>query len=235
MREYWDKLDVVDANLIKFLLTKQQEYVKYIEDILDSERVVTQKTMQRKLTRAKQIQKQISQDIKNKLSDEYVKTYEETVKALYKQENFKGNFNQVSWSRIKKIQTAGLSFLDNYTEDMYKKVKNELNIAYMNGESFYEAFERIKPIGNNKSRPKIMIRDQMSRISQTAIEEGYKSDPKADEYEYYWTGPDDSRTTDICEDRKAQNPYTFKQMKKLDPHPHIQCRHRWTRKLKRRK
>lgn len=232
MKKYWDKLDVLEIDFIKFLMKHQKEYISRLEDILDSNKTLTIKTIERKLKRAREMNKQIYDDVKKRYINSYDKVFEDTIKELYKDENISGSFNKISWSRVSKLKQSGLVFMDNYTEDMIKNIKTQLYISYVNGESFEEAYERIKPYGNNSSRPKVMVRDQMSRISQEAIEEGYKAADNADKYYYYWTGPSDSRTTDICEDRKNKNPYTLEQMLKLDSHPHIQCRHRWTRRLR---
>ena len=160
------------------------------------------------------------------------KCLRQLLELCIRQKKIAGNFDKISYSRLEQLKRAGLQFLDNYTQDMVQLVQDQLYIAYMNGESFEEAYRRIRPYGNNKARPSVMIRDQMARISQIAVQEGYKAADNAKKYEYYWEGPDDERTTDICRDRKSRNPYTYEEMIELNPHPHIQCRHRWVRRLK---
>ena len=232
MDVYWKNLNNFSKQFLRKLMRSQQEYIRQLESILDSAKVPNLAEIQDKVARAKEINNQVYADIKKVYADFHEKVFDTTLRTLYKTEKIAGNFDKISYSRLEQLKRAGLQFLDNYTQDMVQLVQDQLYIAYMNGESFFEAYQRIRPYGNNKARPQVMIRDQMARISQIAVQEGYKAAYNAKKYEYYWEGPDDERTTDICKERKAKNPYTYEEMIELNPHPHIQCRHRWVRRLK---
>ena len=232
MDVYWKNLNKFSVQFLNRLMKSQREYIRQLESILDSNKVPNIAEIQDKVARAKEISNQVYADIKKVYSQFHEEVFETTLRTLYRTENISGNFDKVSYSRLEQLKKSGLVFMDNYVQDMVQLVQDQLYIAYMNGESFFEAYQRIRPYGNNKARPQVMIRDQMARISQVAVQEGYKAAYNAKKYEYFWEGPDDERTTDICRERKSRNPYTYEEMIELNPHPHIQCRHRWVRRLK---
>ena len=229
---YWNELEKITNKLLKDLLKLQKGYVKELRETFESERTLTPKTVRKKIKYAETRWNEKILEIKKRYRTEQKKVFKKILELAKQEEDLKFQFGHVEWDRINTLADVGLKFMDNYKIDMINKIKTQLYLSLINGESFKEAYKRIKPLGNNKARPSVMIRDQMSRIAQEAITQAYIHDEDREEYEYYWTGPTDKRTTKICMDRKSKNPYTYEEMKKLDPHPHIQCRHRWVRKPK---
>ncbi|AGM11967.1 gpF-like protein [Haloarcula californiae tailed virus 1] len=52
--------------------------------------------------------------------------------------------------------------------------------------------------GLSMSQAQTIARNETAAIMNTAREEAYKSRPDEEEYEYYWSNPQDHRTTDVC-------------------------------------
>ena len=229
---YWNELEKITNKLLKDLLKLQKEYVKELREAFESERTLTPKTLKRKIKYAEQKWNEMIRKQKINYRKRQKNVFRQILDLVKAEENLNFKLSKIDWKRLNYLADAGLKFVDNYSADTINKVKTQLYLSFLNGESYKEAYKRIKPIGNSRARPSIMIRDQISRIAQEAITQAYINDPDADKYDYYWTGPSDSRTTDICMERKAKNPYALKDVKKLSPHPHIQCRHRWTRRPK---
>lgn len=50
----------------------------------------------------------------------------------------------------------------------------------------------------SRKQAETIARNETAAIMNTAREEAYKSRPDEDEYEYYWSNPQDHRTTDVC-------------------------------------
>ncbi|HPH11307.1 MAG TPA: phage minor head protein [Thermotogota bacterium] len=210
------------------LIALQLQYIDSLEMLLSSRRTMYPKTMETKLRKAREMLAEQVKDFRGKYSEVMIEVYEKTISGVIKNElKTTINWNAISQRELDRLKQAGLAFMDNYQDDMIKKIKSQLYVSFLNGESYLDAYNRIKPIGNDQSRPKMMIRDQMERVYQSAIVEAYGSTGDPDEYVYNWVGPDDERTTEICDERKRGNPYTWEEVKSMDSHPHIQCRHRW--------
>ena len=56
--------------------------------------------------------------------------------------------------------------------------------------------------GTDEDDLETIARTETTSVLNQAREEGYESRDDADRYVYYWQGPGDSRTTDLCEDLK---------------------------------
>ncbi len=224
-------LNEIEEDFVKKVVKSQKAYLDDLAAKLASGRTLTPKTLEWKIKTAKERLGMLRRDLKVFYSDAFDKTFDRFLKMGAEQIGMdKINFEAVPYGQFKTLKDAGLEYMINYSDDMYKKVKSQLYVSLMNGESYTDAWLRIKPFGNERARPKVMIRDQMSRVAQRAIEASYKASGKPQDFMYYWTGPDDARTTKECKERKRGNPYTYEQMKGMDYHPHIQCRHRWTAK-----
>lgn len=230
MDKYLEKLDYVSNSLIQQLVELQRTYITNLSETLDSDSGVTPKTIVQKTKKAKKMWHELLRVQQEKYKESQISFFKDVMDTVGKDEGIGVNFDAVPWEQINQLAKTGLVFMQNYEDDIVKFVKSQLYVSLLNGESYRDALNRIKPIGNNKARPAVMIRDQMSRIYQSAINTVYKGDPDKGDYVYMWTGPTDSRTTEICKARKAKNPYSIEDVEKLDPHPHIQCRHRWVRK-----
>jgi len=209
------------------------EFIRRLEYLLASGRTMSKpQTIENKIQRANQMLDQIIEPFQKRYAVAMQEAYRDAVLRVAQETGMRPNFHAVSTKEIDRLKRAGLEFMHNYKEDMIRKVKAQLYVSFMNGESYYEAYRRIRPYGNDKARPRVMIRDQMARTYQAGIIEGYGATGNPQDYDYYWTGPEDERTTEICEDRKDGNPYTWDDVKELEYHPHIQCRHRWVAKPK---
>lgn len=136
MDVYWKNLNNFSEQFLRRLMRSQQEYIRQLESILDSEKVPNLAEIQDKVARAKEINNQVYADIKKVYADFHEKVFETTLRTLYRTERIAGNFDKVSYSRLEQLKRAGLQFLDNYTQDMVQLVQDQLYIAYMNGESF---------------------------------------------------------------------------------------------------
>lgn len=74
-----------------------------------------------------------------------------------------------------------------------------------------------------------IARTETNRFSNQGRFSGYKDleEKRGEEYEYEWVGPQDERTTEICTDIKADNPYPLDELMQVTDggEPHINCRH----------
>ena len=138
------------------------------------------------------------------------------------------SFGLLPKREIEQLMKAGLVYMQNYNEDMIQMVKKRLALAILNGEDYLTVQKDLlkKIPKDGKRRIKIMVRDQVGRIYQYSTNR-FLDDHKDLIQEYRWMGPLDKRTTEICRNRQMHNPYTYEDFKRLDPHPHIQCRHGW--------
>ena len=129
---------------------------------------------------------------------------------------------------ISPLIDGGLIFMKNYTVDMEILIKKRLALGMLDGQTYAEVAKDLEALipANAHRRIPVMVRDQSSRIYQESIEKRYLKEKKLIK-EFRWEGPLDKRTTPICRARQEGNPYTLEQMERMDPHPHIQCRHRW--------
>jgi len=50
----------------------------------------------------------------------------------------------------------------------------------------------------SRKQAETIARNETAAIMNTAREEAYKSRPDEKEYKYYWSNPQDHRTTDLC-------------------------------------
>jgi len=216
--------------MIRKMMTLQSRFIRDLETLLASGHDPRVKTIEAKLERARNRLDDLMVGFEKEYAKALNRAYREGVTRVAKELKTAANFNAVSAREIERLRIAGLQFMENYRDDMIRRIKTELYLSFMNGESYLDAYERIRPLGNNRARPKVMIRDQMARTYQSGIIEGYGAAGNPQDYDYYWTGPEDERTTDICEDRKRGNPYSWDDVKELETHPHIQCRHRWVAK-----
>lgn len=214
------------------VLTLQKKYIRDLSDLLESGRTLTPKTAETKIRRAKERLELYEKELRNIIKGATDRVWSDTLMDTFNELGIRPNLDAVSGKNLSILETVGLKFMDNYEESMIQQIKTQLYISLLNGESATDAYKRIRPIGNADARPKVMIRDQLSRVYQQSIVESYGATGHPQDFEYYWTGPDDERTTEICEERKAGNPYSWEQVKELDSHPHIQCRHRWRAVLK---
>ncbi len=233
---YLTTLDEYTRNAINAFTNLQKKFYVQISEYLATGKTITPKTLE---TRVKRAEKIFNDLYTNEFKKDYYKAQGNLFKALFKQNNsdfnIKNDMTSINWQRIDMVRKAGLKFTDNYSDDIIKKLRSRLYIGMMNQENYFTTYEDIKSwlVGANaQARPKIIVRDQMARIAQESIVESYKVNPDKDKYDYYWTGPDDSRTSQICKDRKKGNPYTWEEVEKMSAHPHILCRHRWVAKLK---
>jgi hypothetical protein len=219
-----------ERELLTALWRAQRRYINSLEGIIATGQSVTPKTMQHKMKRAQQQIMSLEQEIAGKVNEASKELYRETILEVGPNPHSLRktiNWNAVPKEEIKRLATMGTELMKNYTDDIIKQVNTQLQLSLLNGESYTEAFERIKPIGNATARPKVMIRDQMARVYHHATVAAYGAWGNPQDFTYDWVGPDDARTTDVCRERKEGNPYTWEQVQELDPHPHIQCRHRW--------
>jgi hypothetical protein len=105
--------------------------------------------------------------------------------------------------------------------------------------------------GVSEDKLETVARTETSSVLNTAREDGYEDLPGDDEPRFYWQGPDDSRTTDACEDLKARTNTThggtpvpmddlvaieadvqqeyFPDLSFRRHCPHINCRHTFVR------
>lgn len=226
-------LNKIEDELVREIVGSQKRYIDSLASKLASGQTLTPKTLQWKLKTASERSRLLQEDFRKYYFQFFDSTLDQFLK-LTAEEIGTGqiNFDAVPWDKFKALKDGGLEFMKNYADTVQKKVRSQLYIAMLNGENCTDAWLRIKPIGNERARPKIMVRDQISRVAQRAIMTGYSALDNPDDFLYWWTGPDDSRTTEECRERKAKNPYTYDEMKKLPYHPHIQCRHRWVAKRK---
>lgn len=220
-------LDLVTRQTLNQVSSLQKQYIRDLSDLLESGNTLTPKTVETKIKRAKERLKEYEKEMKSVFKEATKEVWNGTLTDTFKEMKVRPNLDAVSGRQLATLETAGLQFMHNYEDSMIQQVKTQLYVSLLNGESATDAYKRIQPLGNANARPKVMIRDQLSRTYQQAIIESYGATGHPQDFEYYWTGPDDERTTEICEERKAGNPYSWEQVKELDSHPHIQCRHRW--------
>lgn len=225
-------LDLVTRQTLNQVSSLQKQYIRDLSDLLESGNTLTPKTVETKIKRAKERLKEYEKEMKSVFKEATKEVWNGTLTDTFKEMKVRPNLDAVSGRQLATLETAGLQFMHNYEDSMIQQVKTQLYVSLLNGESATDAYKRIQPLGNANARPKVMIRDQLSRTYQQAIIESYGATGHPQDFEYYWTGPDDERTTEICEERKAGNPYSWEQVKELDSHPHIQCRHRWRAVLK---
>lgn len=233
MMRFLTTLNKIEAELLKQIIKSQKRYLDTIAAKLATGQTLTPKTLEWKIKTATERLGMLRRDFKVYYSKEFDRTLDKFLKIGAKQIGMKTiNFEAVPYQRFETLKRVGLEFMMNYADDVYKKVKSQLYVSLLNGESYTDAWNRIRPIGNERARPKVMVRDQMSRIAQQAVETSYMASGHPQDFDYYWMGPTDERTTEVCMERKKGNPYTYEQMKAMDSHPHIQCRHRWVAKPK---
>jgi SPP1 gp7 family putative phage head morphogenesis protein len=116
---------------------------------------------------------------------------------------------------------------------MIQLAKKRIVLGMMSGESYDEVAKDLQKMipANAHRRIPVMVRDQSSRIYQESTKACYIKHKKLIK-EFRWEGPLDNRTTPICRARQENNPYTLEQMERMNPHPHVQCRHRWVAVVK---
>jgi len=223
----------IEKELYRKLISAEKKYISKLEYLLSTGQTMTPKTLKHKIAKAEKMLKNVTADFKKEYVGNMEAFFERTIENVFKNELkiVAVNWNSISRKEFERLKVGGLAFMHNYEENIIKKVQTELYLSFLNGESYTDAFKRIKPFGNDRSRPKVMVRDQMERVYQTSIVEAYGATGHPQDFLYYWTGPDDERTTDICTDRKSRNPYTWEQVCSMDSHPHIQCRHRWVAEM----
>lgn len=220
-------LDRIQRATQNRVLALQRKYIGDLEEIVDSGQSVTPKTMKTKLLRARERLKDFQREVENLVGEKAKEVFFGTLKDVADELRMGVNLDAVSGKALAVLRDHAFTACENYAEDILKNVRTQLYLSLINGESYSDAYGRIKPLGNARARPQVMIRDQLSLIHQKAILEGYGSSGHPQDFEYWWTGPDDERTTEVCDERKAGNPYTWEQVKDMEIHPHIQCRHRW--------
>jgi hypothetical protein len=220
-------LDQVTRQTLHRVLTLQKKYIRDLSDLLESGRTLTLKTVETKIRRAKERLELYEKELRNIIKGATDRVWSDTLMDTFNELGIRPNLDAVSGKNLSILETVGLKFMDNYEESMIQQIKTQLYISLLNGESATDAYNRIRPVGNSDARPKVMIRDQLSRVYQQSIIEAYGATGHPQDFDYYWTGPDDERNTEICKERKAGNPYTWEQVNSMDSHPHIQCRHRW--------
>lgn len=80
-----------------------------------------------------------------------------------------------------------------------------------------------------------IARTESNRLVNEGRFSGYEEleERRGEEYEYDWIGPDDDRTTEICTDIKANNPYSLEEIERATDggEPHINCRHNAVRRV----
>jgi SPP1 gp7 family putative phage head morphogenesis protein len=78
-----------------------------------------------------------------------------------------------------------------------------------------------------------IARTESNKFANRGRFAGYKDleQRRGEQYEYEWVGPDDDRTTEICADIKADNPYSLPDLMNVTDggEPHINCRHNLVR------
>jgi hypothetical protein len=220
----YDRLTTQTLNRIR---RDQQKYINQLQDLLDSGQTLTPKTVKTKIRRAKERLADFEKEALKEVKEAIEKAYSGTLNEVADELGIKLNIDAISPRELEELEDFGSYYMHNYSDDVIKSVQMQLQVGMLNGESVSDAYERIRPIGNAVARPRVMIRDQVSLARQRAIVSAYGATGHPQDFDYYWDGPDDERTTAICAERKAHNPYTWEQVKELDPHPHIQCRHRW--------
>lgn len=232
--KYLTLLDSFSDRFLKLLLKNQRKYADNIAKILATGQTVTPKTLQWRLKKAKEVMAEMQKDILPLYRKGQLEAFKTILIESAKDIQESPNFKAVPWKQTRILADTGVKFMKNYTLDVQKRLISRLYIAQLNGEGYSAVYDEIKPWlrGNKRSRPSIVVRDQMARIAQEAIVASYGASGHPQDYEYWWTGPDDLRTSEICKERKRKNPYTWEQVKKMNAHPHIQCRHRWTAKPK---
>jgi SPP1 gp7 family putative phage head morphogenesis protein len=81
-----------------------------------------------------------------------------------------------------------------------------------------------------------IARTESNKFANRGRFAGYKDLEKrrGEEYEYEWVGPEDERTSEICQDIKQDNPYDLGEIMKVTDggEPHINCRHNVVRVVK---
>jgi len=81
-----------------------------------------------------------------------------------------------------------------------------------------------------------IARTESNRFANQGRFAGYKEleQKRGEEFEYDWVGPQDERTTEICTDIKAGNPYSLEEIQQATDggEPHINCRHNAVRSFK---
>jgi len=81
-----------------------------------------------------------------------------------------------------------------------------------------------------------IARTESNRFANRGRFAGYKEleERRGEDYDYEWVGPDDERTTEICEDIKRGNPYDLRGIMQATDggEPHINCRHNVVRVVK---
>ena len=218
-----------ENELVQKLLEPLIRYVKDAMPRLSGEkRVIADRIMREKVTEVARILKQ--------WYGETSPVYREYVEAIYRlgwthaaeMLGVEASFGLLPRKEIEQLVNAGLVYMQNYNEDMIQMVKKRLALAILNGEDYLtvqrDLLKRIPKDG--KRRIKVMVRDQVGRIYQYSTNR-FLDDHKDLVRQYRWMGPLDERTTEICRNRQMHNPYTYEDFKRLDPHPHIQCRHGW--------
>ena len=198
-------LNKIEDELVREIVGSQKRYIDSLASKLASGQTLTPKTLQWKLKTANERSRLLQEDFRKYYFQFFDSTLDQFLK-LTAEEIGTGqiNFDAVPWDKFKALKDGGLEFMKNYADAVQKKVRSQLYIAMLNGENCTDAWLRIKPIGNERARPKIMVRDQISRVAQRAIMTGYSALDNPDDFLYWWTGPDDSRTTEECRERKAK-------------------------------
>lgn len=109
--------------------------------------------------------------------------------------------------------------------------------------------------GIDEDQASVIVRNESAAILNSTREEVYKEREDADEYEYYWSGPSDHRTTECCKFIKSEiesygGSVSLQMLKDIldtaatrfkeqggtpervkDFVPHYQCRHTFVRKV----
>ena len=220
----YDRLTTQTLNRIR---RDQEKYIKELQDLLESGQTLTPKTVKTKIRRAKERLGDFEKEALKEVKDAIEKAYSGALNEVSDELGIRLNIDAISPRELEELEDFGSYYMHNYSDDVIKSVQMQLQVGMLNGESVSDAYERIRPIGNAVARPRVMIRDQVSLARQRAIVSAYGATGHPQDFDYYWDGPDDERTTEVCAERKAHNPYTWEDVKNMDPHPHIQCRHRW--------
>ncbi len=229
MREWFHEVDLQEQELVERLLEPLKRYVRDAMLRLTGD----------KLVKANRIMNERVREVARILRQWYGETspvYRQYIEGVYRlgwthgaeMLGVEASFALLPKKEIEQLVKAGLVYMYNYNEDMIQLVKKRLALAILNGESYFTVQKDLlkKIPQNGKRRIKVMVRDQIGRVYQ------YSTNDFLDRHkdmikEYRWMGPLDKRTTVICRDRQMHNPYTYEDFKRLDPHPHIQCRHGW--------
>ena len=229
MRKWLREVDLKENKLLNCLLEPLVKYLKDAVPRLGGEKlVIANKIMQEKVAEVARVLKQ--------WYGETSPIYRQYVEIIYKlgwthageMLGVEASFGLLPKKEIEQLVQAGLIYMQNYNEDMIQVIKKRLALAILRGEDYLTVQkDLLKTIPKDgKRRIKVMVRDQVGRIYQYSTNK-FLDDHKGMIKEYRWMGPLDKRTTEICRNRQMHNPYSYDDFKRLDPHPHIQCRHGW--------